>query len=833
MKLALKDYQEEAVVKILQGLRRASRDYEEGREYGSVSLSAPTGSGKTVIAAAVIEQILFGDSEGDVGADANAVFLWLTDDPSLNQQTRKKILEASERIQPGHLVTVDDAYDRPEFEHGKVYFLNIQRLARSSNLVKPAEGRRRFAIWETIRRTIENNGSHYYLVRDEAHRGARGRSADQRTIAQRLVSGETGVVPATPVVLGISATPERFDEEMAAALPVRVSRRVSVPIEQVKESGLIKDVLSIHHKGEAETMEMTLVREAIRNLRDFDAAWNDYSEKEGEPAVRPVMVVQIPPDSDDVVAGILDVCKDEWPILQGNAVAHSLQSHTAEAFGSHTVHYVQPQDIQDHPTVRLVIFKEALTTGWDCPRAEVMVSLRKARDDTYIAQLIGRMVRAPLARRIESNESLNRVLLYLPHFDQGAVRDVKNKLERDPEGPPTEIVINSVEAIRNKSVPSTAFELFESLTSYVVPGLVHRSQITRLHRLAALLVGDGLLANAIATSDAFLVGVLEEEKVRLEADGVLAGVIDDVATASYTVTEMAMYADGDATEVDFLDLDTELADVDRMFKAAARSLRDGLADTYWGNRVTVHGDDAFDAKVLTIALARDSGVVERVEHEAGERVAQWLDTYGDEISRMSEDKKAKYADIRAMARAPEVVHPGLPAVITMPGDETVPRYDHHLFADRKGGYRTRLGDWEAHVFSVEAARMGFVAWYRNPTGGQRSLRIPFRKGGIDFGKLYPDFVFFHEDGSGDLRASIVDPHGHYLADAGPKLRGLAAYADAHGSEYERVVAVIKAASGEFRMLDLTEEDVREHLTDVATQEEIEAVFHDHGAIYGS
>jgi superfamily II DNA or RNA helicase len=63
LKLSLKDYQEEAVAKVTAGLRRASRDYEEGQEYGSVSLSAPTGSGKTVIAAAVIEQIIFGDSE--------------------------------------------------------------------------------------------------------------------------------------------------------------------------------------------------------------------------------------------------------------------------------------------------------------------------------------------------------------------------------------------------------------------------------------------------------------------------------------------------------------------------------------------------------------------------------------------------------------------------------------------------------------------------------------------------------------------------------------------------------------------------------------------------
>lgn len=831
MKFDLKDYQEEAVVKVAAGLRRASRDYEEGREYGSVSLSAPTGSGKTVIAAAVIEQILFGDSEGTHIADPDAVFLWLTDDPSLNQQTRKKILEASERIQPGHLITIDDAFDRPEFERGKVYFLNIQRLARSSNLVRAAEGRRRFPIWETIRKTIEANGGHYYLVRDEAHRGARARSAAQQTIAQKLVSGEAGLIPATPVVLGISATPERFDEEMAAAVPERVPRRVGVPIEQVKESGLIKDVLSIHYKGEADTMEMTLVREAVRNLTTIDSAWNEYTTKEGEPPVRPAMVIQIPPDSEETVGAILDVCKDEWSILDDRAIAHSLQSHTAEEFGSHTVHYVQPQDIQDHPTIRVVIFKEALTTGWDCPRAEVLLSLRRAIDDTYIAQLIGRMVRSPLARRIESDATLNRVLLYLPHFDEGAVQNVKTKLETDPEGPPSEIVINAIDARRNGSVPETLFSLIERLPSYVVPGPVHRSQVTRLHRLAALLVGDVLLPNAIKASNEFLVGVLEGERKRLDADGSLAARVADAATATFTVTDVAVYSDDPPSNVQTMDIASEIGDVDRMFRSATRKFRDGLADTYWGYRVTEHGDDAYDAKILTIALSTDPDVPTKVEAEAEARVGQWLSTYGDAISLLSEDRKAKYAEIRAMARTPELVRLGLPQAITMPSDASVPAYDKHLYSDAKGSFRTPGGEWERHVLAVELSRAETVGWYRNPTGGQRALRIPVKKTGDEFGKLYPDFIFFQEDGAGDVRASIVDPHGHHLSDAGQKLRGLAAYAATHGDEYQRIVGVIKTGAGEFRMLDVTDAAVRKALERVATKEEIEAVFDAHGANY--
>ena len=271
MKFELKEYQEEAAAKVLSGLRKGSAEYAADGEYTAVSLSAPTGAGKTVIATAVIERIVFGDPEGDHPGDPDVVFLWLTDDPSLNEQTRKKILEASDRIQSAHLVTLDEGFDQPEFGRGKVYFLNIQKLSKTSKLVVKKEGRRATPLWATITNTVKANGDHFYLVIDEAHRGTGRTSREDQTIAQRLMNGDASVT-AAPVVLGISATPERFDNAVQAGTQGRLSRKVTVPIAAVRESGLIKDVLSISYRGEAQTMETTLVRQAVANLKVLDEA---------------------------------------------------------------------------------------------------------------------------------------------------------------------------------------------------------------------------------------------------------------------------------------------------------------------------------------------------------------------------------------------------------------------------------------------------------------------------------------------------------------------------------------------------------------------------------
>jgi type III restriction enzyme len=830
MKFELKEYQLVAAAKVLTNLRKGSAEFEQDGEYTAVSLAAPTASGKTVIAASVIEQILFGDSDGIVSPDPNATFLWLTDDPSLNAQTRKNLLSASDRLQPSQLVVISDDFDQPEFDRGIVYFLNIQKLAKSSNLVRRKENRRDHPIWETITRSIERNGAHYYLVIDEAHRGTRSRSRDRQTLAQRLTSGEEGYVPPSPVVWGISATPKLFNEAMERANPTRVNRKIEVPVEEVRESGLIKDILSIHHQREKQTMETTLLRAAVRNLKELDATWKAYTEAEGEPPVKPALVIQLPPNrSAQDVGELLDVCFEEWDELNADLVAHSLEDHTAQEFGEHVVRYVAPQDIQDHPSIRVVLFKEALTTGWDCPRAEVMVSLRRAKDDTYIAQLIGRMVRTPLARRVESDESLNRVFLYLPNFDLDAVLKVKEHLEADAEALSTEVVINSVNAPRNRQLPEEVFEKFERLPSYVVPGPVHRSQIGRLHKLAGLLAGDGLATNAVENADKFLVGVLEGERERLESEGALRGLIEDAEKASISIVDVSILSDEEDAR-SAIELATDIGDVDRLFKQATRRLADGVAKTYWSHRVTAEGDDSYDAKILAVALSADPAVAERLDREAGQRVRQWLKTYGDQIATLSADKKARYGQVRAMTRDPETIRPTLPTVATMSDAEDIPAYGDHLFADGNGKFKTKLRKWERHVLEVERSRQGFLAWYRNPTGGERALRIPYQEGN-SYGKLYPDFVFFHRDEESDgVVASLVDPHGAYLSDAGPKLRGMAAYAEKHGEEYGQVMSVTQV-DGEFLFLDMLDPTIRGALADVGTKAEIEAVFAEHGAIY--
>jgi hypothetical protein len=212
------------------------------------------------------------------------------------------------------------------------------------------------------------------------------------------------------------------------------------------------------------------------------------------------MVLQVPnaPDHNDI-GRALDTVFTHWPELPEDSVAHVFGEHTTQAFGRHSVPYISPERVQDSAWVRVLIAKDAISTGWDCPRAEVMVSFRRAVDKTHITQLLGRMVRTPLARRIPGNERLNSVDCLLPFFDEGSVKDVANTLMSGGDGgddfPGRRVLINPVELKPNPAIPEGVWGKLLSLPSQTLPKR-HARPVKRLTSFAHELAVDGLLDDA-------------------------------------------------------------------------------------------------------------------------------------------------------------------------------------------------------------------------------------------------------------------------------------------------------------------------------------------------
>ena len=141
MKFKLKDYQHDAVVQVIDNLARARRMYHDPThpQETSFALTATTGAGKTVMAAAAIEALFYGDDELDFDADPGAVVIWFSDDPNLNDQTRIRLMQASDKLTYDRLVTIKPPFSVPLLRPRTVYFLNTQRLSRTSLLTRGAD----------------------------------------------------------------------------------------------------------------------------------------------------------------------------------------------------------------------------------------------------------------------------------------------------------------------------------------------------------------------------------------------------------------------------------------------------------------------------------------------------------------------------------------------------------------------------------------------------------------------------------------------------------------------------------------------------------------------
>ena len=452
MKDELISFQKRALAQLRNHCAAAHNEYKNTRQNQVVSFTAPTGASKTIIMASLIEDILFGNEQYVEQPDA--IFVWLSDSPELNLQSKEKIDTKSDKIRINQCVVIsDDSFDRETLEEGHIYFLNTQKLSRTSNLTVHSDNRQ-FTIWETLSNTIYEKADKLYFIIDEAHRGMRGTEAGRATtIMQKFILGsEPDGLPPVPVVIGMSATIERFSQLVKNS--TATNRPVRVYPEEVRSSGLLKDRVIIYYPKEAnEQKDLAVLQAATDEWLQKCLHWTTFCREQHHWMVKPIFVVQVLNGNNENLSETkLDECLAK---IEERAGCKFERGEVVHAFGDTKgvvniygleVPYLEPSKIQDDKQVRVVFFKETLSTGWDCPRAETMMSFRRYVDSTAIAQLLGRMVRTPIQQRIMVDDMLNDVQLFLPHFDADKVKKVVDELQNEEGGElPTDIIGDEIE----------------------------------------------------------------------------------------------------------------------------------------------------------------------------------------------------------------------------------------------------------------------------------------------------------------------------------------------------------------------------------------------------
>lgn len=823
MRYELFDYQREAAVGCIKNLVRGRRDWNDGHR-SSFALSAITGAGKTVIATAVIEAVIHGSADLGVDPDPRATFLWVTDDPALNRQTRNKMIAGSDMLQPARLTILDDGFMDEELGPGRIYFLNIQKLSKTAGLSKGGNNLRQHSFWDILANTVNGESTDLYVVLDEAHRGMKA-AQGRKTIVQRIVGGKSGSNPAAPMVWGISATIERFRSAMEGATERTDYPPVQVDIDKVRASGLVKDEIGLDEPDEKGSFGSTLLREAVQSTLEFERRWATYAEETGEPAVLPVLVLQVPDKaSKNKLGELVDVLESEWPGLGPHAVAHVFGEHEPIELDTRTLRWVHPESIQDDTDVRVVMAKTAISTGWDCPRAEVLYSERPANDATHIAQVVGRMVRQPLAHRIATDDALNSVACFLPHFDRSKLGTIKAELEgtgkANGEGALGATVVRDPKVFeRNAALDERIFELLETLKGLPAPDIL-ASPLRRARVLAQLLTDDktgsalmpGAGQHLTKALNKRLDGLAAEHEEQVEEN------VTDIETG--LIHRSRLSAVGEELESTTREVKTHFSDIDRDTRKVIKRIKEGAGQDYYAHRVEKAGAgaDKFEIRISVAALFMIDEVVQALDAAATGWVHDRLEQFAVEIKNTTGATRNDYLRVQEQTVDPEpvdlILRDNLKTATRDGSGELLPVFSGHIYADTEGAFPASLNRWERTVIETELGRPSFVAWYRNPARATAAaLRIAYQKDSGDWTSLQPDFLVVSKRDDGSLGVSIIDPHGDHLADAKNKLKALARYAERFGDQFVRIESITEASDGTLRSLDLKEEAVRQAIED--------------------
>jgi len=822
VKIELKDFQDIAVHALLKEVGYARREARDGRAQ-AIILNSPTGSGKTVTITSLLERIWEGDE--NYSSDPEAVFLWLSDSPELNSQSRDKVLAQSSVFREHDLIVLEPPFSQERLEPGKIYFLNTQKLGKDNLLTKSGDGRD-FTVWQTVENTAQSKPDHFYLIIDEAHRGMNltARQEQQaQTIVQKFIFGDPAVgLSPVKTVIGISATPERFAKVIEGS--TRTKREYNVPPAAVRESGLLKERIILFCPEKDQPTDWTLLTEAVKRWKRVSKEWRDYCKTQGMVSVEPVLVVQVEDGTGDKptrtdMEKTIEILEREAGHFGMGALAHCFEIDGPIQAGGRQIRKIEPSKIEQDSVARVVFFKMALSTGWDCPRAEVMMSFRKAKDYTFIAQLVGRMVRAPMARRIESSELLNTVSLYLPHYDRGGLKAIIEKLNDPENAAPTEVVEGAtLVTLKQVSGSDDLFKKLSTLPSYVVDRAPKTSNTRRLIKLARQLTMDEIDAKAWGEAKGLIVKTLTGELDRLKNDANFKKLFK--ANQEVGVREVVVEAGEwkETGEEKVTRVKTTPENIDDLFDICGRMLGEGLNKEFWKE----HWDrqDPQRAKLELFGVLQDKDTWAKIETAARKRIEELFAEHNDKLLELITSKQEEYNRIKRRAKEPESVTLMFPEVID------IPREDHswkqHLYVEDGGWFGWDANTWESAVLKTELEKDDVVGWLRNYPRKSWSLCVPYRHRGEDR-PLYPDLLIFRRAGK-KIKVDLLDPHWPGLGDAAEKAAGLARYADKHGDHFGRIEIISVATNGTILRLDVNQESMREKVKAVKDISHLEALF---------
>lgn len=379
--MILKEYQKNAVKELLSSCVKELNK----NNTTSIVFKAPTGSGKTIMMQNFLRDFVWANILGDFA------FIWV----SVNDLSKQSKASFERNLEGTNLIfsQLSDIKDKI-LQKNEILFINWESIRSVSKetwewKVLAMKDNEKDENLPTYLQNTHDAGIKIILIVDESQRALEAQRA------QELI--QNYIKPSLQIE--VSATPNSKD--YSHKIEVNISDVIKE--EMIKKEILVNEKLSEFNPWDLET-DRLIIEIAIKKQKELTQAYQEINSQ-----VKPLLLIQLPSESKQVseldktkMQRVIQILKENYDITFENqklAIWLSDDKTNKDLI-----------DIDNSP-VEILIFKQAIATGWDCPRAQILVMFREIKSVVFEIQTIGRILRMPEQKHY-SNEILNKAYVY-------------------------------------------------------------------------------------------------------------------------------------------------------------------------------------------------------------------------------------------------------------------------------------------------------------------------------------------------------------------------------------------------------------------------------------
>jgi len=377
--ITLRKYQEEAVDALLKDTYALLK--APGARQKMV-FKAPTGAGKTVTMAAFLNKLSTELPDKLDLPKRKVAFIWFAPN-QLHLQSYLSLKAYFAELRSIKPIQFEDVTDG-QLHANEVLFVNWQSVNKKDNLYIRENEQGKDLIKYVYGAMLDD--IEIVCILDEAHYHAKGKKSQE--LLQKIYS---------KIEIDVSATP-LYKSDYGYI----INRSEVINAEMIKKNVLLNPALD-HHKQHGKGLNQILLEEALKKRKELAEAYQKLGVN-----INPLLLIQLPNDSAKESALDKQLIDEAETFLEAKGI--TTQNNKLAVWLSNTKTNLDGLEEKDSIT-EVLLFKQAIALGWDCPRAAILLIFREIKQETFGIQTVGRILRMPEQKHYP-NPMLNNGYVY-------------------------------------------------------------------------------------------------------------------------------------------------------------------------------------------------------------------------------------------------------------------------------------------------------------------------------------------------------------------------------------------------------------------------------------